>query len=362
MSEATIALLVGTKKGLYILRSDAARARWTTDGPFADRAPVYHASFDPRDNASMFLAANATWGGPRIELSRDRGRTWTPTKNPAFPAGGERTFARTWHIAPGHAATPDLVWAGTEPAALFRSDDRGESWTLVRGLDDQPTRAQWVPGNGGLGLHSIAVDAVDARRISVGISAGGVYTSTDGGGTWAPDDLGFQTEDGLGDVASVTYCIHKLVAHPRVAGLRFVKVHDHPYWREPGAAAWSRVTEGLPRSFGFAAAIHPHDGASAYLVPLDDRQRLAPPPGIAVWRTRDRGRTWTRHAAGLPAGAPMEVLREGLSTDRLDPAGVYFGTANGEVWGSADEGATWSRLAQYLPYVLSVHAATIAPD
>jgi len=356
----SIALLVGTRKGLYVFRSDASRATWEASEPYAELAPVYHASFDPRDGVSMYLAVNASWGGPRIEVSRDRGRTWKAVANPAFPAGGDRAFSRTWHIEPGHAKEPNVVWAGTEPAALFRSDDRGESWSLVRSLDDQPTRAQWAPGFGGMGLHSIAIDAADPRRMSVGVSVGGVYTTTDGAATWATDNEGIEYMFPDAPAGSVAHCIHKLLAHPRDAGLRFMKVHEHVYWREQSATSWTQVTAGLPDAFGFAAAIHPRDAATAFVIPLAGRQRLAPPPGIAVWRTRDRGRSWERRTTGLPA-APLEVLREGLATDRLDPLGLYFGTANGEVWASRDEGDSWTRVAQYLPYVLSVHAATI-PD
>lgn len=356
----SVALLVGTRKGLYIFRADESRERWEADGPYAERTPVYHATFDPRDGTSIYLAANATWGGPRIEVSRDRGRSWNAVANPAFPASGDRTFARTWHIEPGHPKEPDVMWAGTEPAALFRSDDRGESWSLARSLDDHPTRSQWTPGFGGMGLHSIAIDAADPRRMSVGVSVGGVYTTTDGGDTWSPDNEGIEYLFPDPPAGSVEHCIHKLLAHPDRAGLRFMKVHEHVYWREREATAWRQVTAGLPHAFGFAAALHPHDDATAYVIPLDARQRLAPPPGIAVWRTRDRGLTWERKATGLPP-APLEVLREGLSTDRLDPVGLYFGTANGEVWASRDEGDSWSSVARYLPYVLSVHAATI-PD
>ncbi len=350
----SVVLLVGTKKGLFTLRSDD-RKKWTVEGPYASPAPVYHASFDPRDR-SMYAAVNSTWGGSRIEYSRDLGKTWQVSKNPAFPEGSERTFSQTWHIEPGHATTPNVVWAGVEPAGLFKSEDRGETWSLVRSLEEHPSRREWQPGFGGLGLHSIAIDAADPRFMQVGISVGGVYTSKDGGATWDRDNAKTGGKEDRPDVFS---CIHKLLAHPKTAGVRFMRVHLEVYWRDPGETTWTHRTTGLPTAFGFAAAIHPHDPKTAWCIPLHDTKRTAIEPGIAVYKTTDRGESWSRHDKGLPAGAPLESLREGMHTDRFDDVGVYFGTANGDVYASRDEGKSWDRIAQYLPYVVSVHAATI---
>jgi len=350
-----VVLLVGTKKGLYTLRSDADRKKWAVDGPHQAPAPIHHATYDPRDG-SMYAAINSTWGGSRIEYSRDLGKTWQTAKNPAFPEGSDRTFFQTWHIEPGHVKTPNVVWAGTEPAALWKSEDRGETWQLNQALDGQPSRAKWVPGFGGMGLHSIAIDADDPKKMQVGISVGGVYTSTDGGKSWVQDNA--QT-GGKEDRPDVFYCIHKLLAHPKTSGVRFMRVHVDVFWREPGERTWRNRTEGLPSNFGFAAAMHPRDRSVAYCIPLDDMKRTASPPGIGVYSTNDRGATWTRNDQGLPPGAALESVREGMDTDLLDPLGVYFGTANGDVWASRDEGKSWERAAQYLPYVTSVHAATI---
>jgi hypothetical protein len=361
----SVALLVGTKKGLFTLRS-RDRKSWSQEGPYASPAPIHHASFDPRDQ-SMYAAINSTWGGARIEYSRDLGKTWTAGANPKFPEGSDRTFFQTWHIEPGHASTPNVVWAGTEPAALWKSEDRGETWKLNTALDDQPSRKEWVPGFGGMGLHSIAIDATDPRVMQVGISVGGVYTTRDGGASWerdnrqigGPGGMSFERKDEKDVRPDVAYCIHKLLAHPKVSGVRFMRVHEEVYWREPGETTWTFRTPWLPTNFGFAAAIHPHDRSTAWCIPLDGRERTADTPGIAVYKTQDRGATWTRHDSGLPAGAPLESLREGMHTDRFDDVGVYFGTANGDVYASLDEGRSWSRIAQYLPYVTSVHAATI---
>jgi hypothetical protein len=350
-----VVLLVGTKKGMFILRSNADRSKWDAEGPRWAPTPIHHAAYDPRDR-SMYAAVNSTWGGARIEYSRDMGKTWQTSKNPAFPPDSGRTFYQTWHIEPGHASTPDVVWAGTEPAGLFKSEDRGETWTLNKALDDQPSREKWVPGFGGMGLHSIAIDAKDPKKMMVGISVGGVYTTTDGGTTWSQDN---KKSGGDSERPDVFYCIHKLLAHPRESDVRFMRVHEEVYWRDPGETQWRFITPGLPTSFGFAAAIHPRDTSTAYVIPLDAMKRTATPFGIGVYRTRDKGKSWERLDRGLPPGAPLESVREGMHNDGLDPMGLYFGTANGDVWASRDEGESWTRIAQYLPYVTSVHAATV---
>jgi len=193
-----VAVLVGTNKGAYVFRSSAARERWRTDGPHHAAQPVFHVAFDPRDGQSLYAGVNATWGGPRVEISRDLGKTWKPAKNPAFPAGDERTFSRTWHIEAGHASEPNVMWLGTEPASLFKSTDCGETWESVRSLNDHADRKWWTPGAGGLGLHSIVVDVADANTMSVGISAAGVYETTDGGKSWTRhnEGLGFPVPPG----------------------------------------------------------------------------------------------------------------------------------------------------------------------
>jgi len=350
-----VTLLVGTKKGLYILRGDAGRGSWACEGPAFAPAEIHHAAYDARDG-SMFAAVNQTWGGSRIEVSRDMGKTWKTTKNPAFPEGTDRTFSKTWHIEPGHSKTPNVVWAGTEPAALFKSEDRGETWSIVKSLDDQPSRAKWVPGFGGMGLHSIAIDAKDPKKMMVGISVGGVYRTEDGGTTWVQDN---KVNGAPSERPDVFYCIHKLLAHPEESDVRFMRVHEEVYWRDPGQTTWQFSTTGLPSNFGFAAAMHPRNPSTAYCIPLDGMRRTAAPFGIGVYRTTDKGKTWDRLDKGLPEGAPLESVREGMHNDRLDPMGLYFGTANGDVWASKTEGESWSRIAQYLPYVTSVHAATI---
>ncbi len=386
MPAKKVAVMVGTKKGAYIFRSGAARSRWGAEGPLFPGEPVHHVAFDPRDGESMYAACNLTWGGPKIRASRDQGKTWKVVSNPAFPKGkiatsnawvqgedfpkpvtAELTFRRTWHIEPGHASQPNVVWAGIEPAALFRSDDRGETWTEVASLTDHETRPKWSPGGGGLMVHSIAVDAADPKKVHVGISAAGVFETTDGGKTWKARNQGIPAPMDPEKEPEVGHCVHHLVGHPTAKGVRFQQNHFGVLWLGDGDAKWRETSAGLPdaslqygkHAYGFGSAIHPHDPEAAYVLPLDGRDRLAPAEGVAIYGTRDRGKTWKRLARGLPKGARSEVMREGMATDRLDPAGVYFGTAGGELWGSADEGKSWERIAQYLPPIMSVSTATM---
>ena len=259
------------------------------------------------------------------------------------------------------------MWVGIEPAALFRSDDRGESWKEVGSLTAHPTRPKWSPGGGGLTLHSVAIDAADPKWIQIGISAAGVYESKDGGKTWSALNKGLPSPmSPEKEPPEVGYCVHHLVSHPTRPGVRFQQNHFGVVWLDENGTKWNETSAGLPEpsiqfgkhAYGFAAAIHPHDPDAAYVVPLDGHDRLAPKQGIAVYGTRDRGRIWKRLARGLPKGARAEVMREGMSTDRLDPAGIYFGTAAGELWGSNDEGRSWTRIAEYLPPIMSVTTAT----
>jgi photosystem II stability/assembly factor-like uncharacterized protein len=386
MAAKKIAVLVGTEKGAYIFRSNASRTRWAAEGPLFPGEPVHHMAYDPRDGESVYAACNFTWGGPKIRVSRDQGKTWKVVSNPAFPKGkvatsnawvqgqkfpvpvtAELAFMRTWHIEPGHASQPNVMWAGIEPAALFRSDDKGETWTEIASLTDHRTRDQWSPGGGGLMVHSIAIDAKDPKKIMVGISSAGIFESSDGGKTWEPKNEGITNPMEPKKRPEVGYCVHHMVAHPTVPGVRFQQNHFGVLWLDDGAAKWDETSKGLPdesmqfgkHAYGFASAIHPHDPDTAYVVPLAGNDRMAAEAGTAVYGSKDRGTTWKRMAKGLPKSARFEVYREGMSTDRLDPAGIYFGTANGEVWGSADEGKTWAQIAAYLPPVMAVSTATM---
>ena len=359
MKKRSVAILVGTKKGAYIFRGDVSRKRWKGEGPLFPGEPVYHMAFDPRDGSTVWAACNNLWGGPKIRLSRDLGKTWTVTANPKFPEGSPLTFKRIWHIEPGHPSQPRVVWAGVEPAGLFRTKAGGEYWDPVDGMNDHPTRDRWEAGGGGLALHSIAVDAGDPKHMAVGISAGGAFETRDGGLSWRPWNEATRAEHLPEKRPEVGQCVHHLVAHPVSPGVFFQRNHFGVYWRDAGDKKWLETTAGLPTDYGFAGAVQPFDAKTAYVVPLDPRLRMAEAPGVAVYRTDDRGRTWRRLARGIPKGAVAEVMREGLSTDRLDPVGLYFGTIGGDLWASPDDGKSWQLVAEYLPPILSVSTATV---
>lgn len=364
MAARKVAILVGTKKGGYIFRSGADRSKWRADGPHFAGGPVYHMAYDGRDGRSIWAAINSTWGGPRIERSLDLGKTWKTVRNPIFREDMGMTLKRTWHIEPGHPDDPDVMWAGTEPAGLFRTRDGGEYWETIDGLNRHPTRDRWEPGGGGLGLHSIAIDKGDAKHMGIGISAGGAYETRDGGVTWRPWNDAVHAKhlppSARGE-PTVGQCVHKLLA-TAAPGEFFMRNHERIYWRGPKDKKWVETTEGLPTDYGFAGAVHPHDAKTAYVIPLDPRMRMSMPEktdgGLAVYRTTDRGKTWKRLDRGLPKAMNAEVMREGMSLDGLDEPAIYFGTQGGELWASADAGKSFERVAQYLPPILSVSTAT----
>lgn len=355
-----VMLLVGTRKGGYLFRGDPTRKTWKAEGPLFGGSPVYHMAFDHRDGRSMWAATNRTWGGPSVQLSRDLGKTWKAVPNPVFWPDSNLTLKRIWHIEPGHPSTPKVVWAGVEPAGLFRWEyDSEDPWASMDGLNQHPTREKWEAGGGGLALHSIAVDAGDPKRIAVGISAGGAYESRDGGATWRPWNDATRAEHLPNKRPEVGQCVHHLVAHPEEPGVFFQRNHFGVYWRNADEKRWTETSKGLPTDYGFAGAIHPFDGKTAYTIPLDPKLRMTTPEmGLAVYATADRGKTWKRLDRGIPKAMGAEVMREGMSTDRLDPVGVYFGTVAGELWASRDQGKSWERIAQYLPPILSVTTAT----
>jgi photosystem II stability/assembly factor-like uncharacterized protein len=234
------------------------------------------------------------------------------------------------------------------------------TWEPVLSLIDHPTNDAWQPGGAGeTCVHSIAVDAREPNRIAFGISAGGVYLSEDGGASWNPWNQGTRAEFMPNPEPEVGQCVHHLVSHATEGGTYFQRNHHRVYFRNADEKKWVDRQEGLPTNFGFAGTMDPHDPETAYVIPLDERLRLAPEPGIAVWRTTDRGKSWKRMANGLPKGATAEVMREGIATDRLEPTGIYFGTVNGELWASPDGGRSFERVAAYLPPVLSVSTATV---
>jgi photosystem II stability/assembly factor-like uncharacterized protein len=352
-----VLLLVGTRKGVFIAESDAARSAWTRRGPLCEGWPVHDVSVDAADGA-LYAAAGSPWYGPAVWRSDDLGETWTHSSTGLSYGDDGPAIPTAWNVTAAHGS----VYAGVEPAGLFRSDDRGATWQHVAGLRDHPSRPGWQPGNGGLILHTIVPHANDPRRMWVAISAVGTFETRDGGATWEPRNRGVRADFVPGPPPEVGHCVHKLVGAAGEPETLYQQNHCGVYRSADGGATWTEITANLPSDFGFPMVAHPRDPATAWVIPLTPPElgRFMPDGAAAVWRTRDRGTTWERQAAGLPhEHAYVGVLREAMAVDRLDPVGVFFGTSNGELWASADEGATWSQVAARLPEIWSVEAHVV---
>ncbi|MEJ1159063.1 WD40/YVTN/BNR-like repeat-containing protein [Prosthecomicrobium sp. N25] len=354
-----VMILLGTKKGAFILSSDGRRGDWELSGPHCDTWPMNHVVADPA-TGTIYAAGGNEWFGPAVWRSADKGKTWTHSSKGLAYAAGETPVKTVWSLAAGHGR----LWAGVEPAGLFVSDDDGETWSHVSGLRDHPSRPTWQPGGGGLILHSLVLHPDDPDQVWVGISSAGVFHTRDGGRTWAPQNQGVRC-DYLPDdqrYPETGQCVHCLVMAPGVPNRLYQQNHCGMYRSDDGGVSWQSIEEGLPSSFGFPAAVHPRDPDRLYLVPLngDIAGRYMPDARAAVWRTGDRGRTWEDRRAGLPQkNAFFNVLRQAMATDRMEPAGVYIGTNSGEVYASRDEGDSWSRIAEHLPVISSVETLSV---
>jgi photosystem II stability/assembly factor-like uncharacterized protein len=352
-----VLILLGTKKGAFIAESDAGRRGWHLRGPFCDASPVNHVVADPATGA--IHAGGGGWLGPAVWTSTDLGASWTKAEGGLAYGEGEEPLTAVWSLAP----TARGLLAGVQPAGLFHSADGGQSWRHLPGLRDHPTRPDWQPGGAGLILHSL-VPHPDGRRLWVGISSAGVFHSADGGSSWEPRNRGTRADflpEGE-NYPEFGQCVHCLVMAPGGDERLYQQNHCGMYRSEDGGRAWQSIEAGLPSSFGFAAAAHPRDADTLYLVPLngDIAGRYVPDGRCAVWRTRDQGESWTDLREGLPQGnVYFGVLRQAMATDRLDPAGVYFGTNNGSLFASGDEGERWSCIAQHLPGILSVETCVV---
>ena len=355
---AMVHILVGTRKGVFILDGDAGRRSWSLRGPFCETWPINHVVADPR-HGTLYAAGGNEWFGPAIWKSTDLGASWTHSSKGIAYDEGEEPVASGWSVAVADGA----IYAGVQPAGLFRSDDGGETWTHVKGLRDHPTRPEWSPGGAGLILHSLLVDPADPHRIWVGISAAGVFYSGDGGATWEPRNQGTRADflpEGQ-NYPAFGQCVHCIVQAAGTSDRLYQQNHCGMYRSDDAGRHWSSIEDGLPSSFGFPAAAHPHDPDTLYLLPLngDIKGRFVPDAAAAVWRTRDAGRSWQDLRAGLPQqNAFFGVLRQAMATDRMPTAGVYFGTSSGSIFASADEGETFACIAEHLPTVLSVETYT----
>jgi hypothetical protein len=304
------------------------------------------------------------WGAVLVS-SDDWGRSWDEPQeaNVKFPAESGLALRQIWQIAPGLEDEPDTLYCGVEPACLFRSTDAGKSWEAVRGMLDHPHRKIWMPGGGGLCLHTIVRDPGNADRMWIAISSGGVYRTTDGGRSWAARNVGIRAEFMPDKFPEAGQCVHKVVQHPSRPGRLFAQNHWGLYRSDDAADSWKDIANGVPSDFGFAMAMHPHEPDTVYIIPIkSDQVRISPDAKLRVYRTRNGGRSWEALTRGLPQRHAYDiVLRDGLATDTLDPAGVYFGTRNGKVYTSNDEGRSWHLAVDGLPSVTCVRAV-VAED
>lgn len=358
-----VILMAGTRKGAFIFRSPAARRRFTPSGPHFPGESVYHMAAELRGRPRFYAAVNHMMWGPRIYASSNLERWKALPSQPRFPAeggdGGGRTVKRIWHIAPDTRARPGRIFVGVDPGSLFVSEDAGRSWTEVEGINAHPSRERWFPGAGGMCLHSIALDP-SPERMYVGISAAGVFRSEDGGRTFQPANRGVRADFLPDKHPEVGQCVHKLLLHPARPERLFQQNHCGFYRSDKQALRWKDLSRRLPSRFGFALALHPRDPDTLYTVPMTaDTNRVTVGSSFAVYRSTDAGESFRRMDRGLPRPAYLNVLREGLCTDSLDPAGVYAGTSTGQIFHSRDEGRAWSLLADHLPPVSSLSAVVL---
>jgi hypothetical protein len=360
-----VVLMVGTLKGAFLIWSNESRDDWHIDGPHFPGESVYALALDQRGGRRRTLAATRSfhWGSV-MRTSDDFGKSWTaPDRhNVKFPNGLDASLVQIWQIAPGRSSEPDVLYAGVEPAALFESRDAGESWDVVRGLYDTPDRPRWQPGGGGLCLHTIVVDPENSNRMAIAVSSGGFYRTDDGGKNWRARNVGVRAQFLPDKYPEFGQCVHKVVHHPSRPERLFLQNHWGLYRSDDWGDSWTDIANGVPSDFGFSMQMHPHDPETVYIVPIEsDQFRCVPEAKLRVYRTRNAGASWEPLTSGLPQKDAYEtILRDALSADSFNSAGIYFGTRSGKLFGSADDGDNWNVIADGLPSIVCVKAAVVA--
>jgi hypothetical protein len=355
-------LMIGTKKGLWLASSDD-RESWRIDGPHFLMNEVVSVAIDTRGGSTRLLAGTmSSHFGPQGFRSVDLGTTWDETPNGAirFPEDTGAALERIWQLSLP-TQEPDVVYAGTQPSALFRSADRGETFSLVRALWDHPHREQWGAGFGGQAIHTILPNPDDTAAMTVAMSTGGVYQTTDGGESWSPANVGVKAYFFPDPWPEFGQCVHKIASHPDHPDRMYLQNHHGVYRTDDGGAHWESIADGLPSDFGFPIVVDPNDADTVYVFPLvADGERIPPESKPRVWRSRDAGSTWTELSTGLPGkGFYSAVLRDAMCADDGSPTGLYLGSRDGCVWASHDAGDSWGQLASHLPDVLCVKAALL---
>jgi photosystem II stability/assembly factor-like uncharacterized protein len=391
-----VRVLVGTRKGAFVLTSDAKRERWEVSGPHFAGWEVYHLKGSPADPNRIYASQTSGWFGQIIQRSDDGGKSWhqpgtpegEPTTTPEGMPKGESNkfvydtspetgrpltrhqfydgtqrpweFKRVWHLEPS-LDDPDTVYAGAEDAALFRTTDGGRTWHELAGLRGHGTGPQWQPGAGGMCLHTVILDPLNRGRIFVAISAAGAFRTDDGGDTWRPINRGLHSQYIPDPTAEVGHCVHHVAMHPSRPGVLFMQKHWDVMRSDDAGDTWREVSGNLPTDFGFVIDVHAHEPETVYVVPIKSDAEHYPPEGkLRVYRSRTGGDEWEALTSGLPqSDCYVNVLRDAMSVDTLDPCGVYFGTTGGQVYASADAGDNWTPIVRDLPAVLSVEAQVL---
>jgi photosystem II stability/assembly factor-like uncharacterized protein len=391
-----VRVLVGTRKGAFVLTSDGKRAEWDVSGPHFAGWEIYHLKGSPADPGRLYASQSSGWFGQIIQRSDDGGRTWhqpgtppgEPTTTPdGMPKGESNKFAydttaetgkpltthqwydgtphpwefkRVWHLEPS-LGDPDTVYAGVEDAALFRSTNGGQSWEELAGLRGHESGASWQPGAGGMCLHTILQDPRDPKRMFVAISAAGAFRTDDGGGRWRPVNRGLHSLYIPNPTAEVGHCVHRLAMHPSRPDVLFMQKHWDVMRSDDAGESWREISGNLPTDFGFPIDVHAHEPETIYVVPIKSDSEHYPPDGrLRVYRSRTGGHEWEALTQGLPQRhCYVNVLRDAMAVDSLDPCGVYFGTTGGQVYVSADAGDRWAPIVRDLPSVVSVEVQTL---
>ena len=367
-----VRVLVGTRKGAFVLTSDAKRERWDVSGPHFAGWEIYHVKGSPADPNRLYAAQSSGWFGQLIQRSNDGGKTWEPVDNKFVYDGVPGThqsvdgtphpweFKRVWHLEPS-LTDPDTVYAGVEDAALFRTTDGGQSWRELSGLRGHGSGPRWQPGAGGMCLHTILLDPSVPGRMFIAISAAGVFRSDDAGETWRPINRGLKSGYIPDPNADVGHCVHRIAQHRLRPDVLFMQKHWDVMRSDDAGESWHEVSGNLPSDFGFVIEVHAHEPETIYVVPIKSDSEHFPPDGkLRVYRSRTGGNEWEALTNGLPqSDCYVNVLRDAMAVDSLDSCGVYFGTTGGQVYASADSGDTWTPIVRDLPAVLSVEVQTL---
>jgi len=369
---SSVRVLVGTRKGAFILTADGKRKNWKVSGPHFGGWEIYHLKGSPLNPNRLFASQSSSWFGQVIHRSDDGGLTWQTMGN-EFKYQGETgthlwydgssrpwEFKRIWHLEPS-LTDPDTVFAGAEDAALFRSTDAGQSWQELAGLRGHSSGPKWQPGAGGMCLHTILQDPTNPDRMFIAISAAGTFRTDDGGKTWRPINRGLKSEYIPDPDAEVGHCVHRIAMHPSRPNVLFMQKHWDVMRSDNNGDSWTEVSGNLPSDFGFPIDVHAHEPETIYVVPIKSDMEHYPPEGkLRVYRSRSGGNEWEALTKGLPQqDCYVNILRDAMAVDSLDSCGIYFGTTGGQVYASADAGNSWEPIVRNLPAVLSVEVQTL---